>query len=545
MGYLLNILLAVAALGLADLGWKSAQQWPWMVFVLACVPVLLGRALHHLVLKGRFRAADLLGRLLAFSPPACFVLLVAEFGWCEVLERWFGSSGSLIEWPRPTLFVAIAPYVLYQWLAIDARARALWTPHTGRRWRAFQTRMFLSALLPIGVYVLASIAIGLAPELRTRIEMVALYNALFAAAMLAVLGLCLPFLLRNTWETEPIQAGTQRSVLEAVATAAEFEARELLVWRTGGTMANAAIVGLGGRTRVVLFSDLLLAQLDPRELAAVFAHEIGHAKRRHVLVFVALAAGFFLSLDWLGNQLLELHVWVASAFVLVALAAGYFGFGWLSRRFELEADLYSLALLRDPQALIDALEKVGGSFRDVASWRHFSTSRRVEFLVRTTGDARVGTRLLRLLRCVAFGAILWFVGALGLQLWSVTEHYEEEVVHAELALGRYDAARERITAIEAPPEDLARLVRRTSELDRGAETVEELERRARSALAARDSVAAHDWLSLAAFRERGDLAVIAEAVRALHADVGADVRSAMGEDLWSAWGADLERLRAR
>lgn len=545
MGYLLNILLAVAALGLADLGWESPRAWPWMLFVLACAPVLLGRVLHELVLRGRFRVAEIFARVLSISPPVCFALLVGEFGWCASIERWFGGSASFLEWPRWTLVPVIAPFVFFQALAIDARARALWTPATGGRWRAFQLRMFFSALLPIAVYVAASIAIGFFPELRTRIEVVALYNALFAGVMLVILALFLPVLLRNTWETEPIPAGPQRSVLESVAQAAGFHARELLVWRTGGTMANAAIVGLGKRTRVVLFSDLLLAQLGPRELAAVFAHEMGHAVRHHVFVFVALAGGFFLSLDGLANVLVDVNEWVAGGFVLAAIAGGYFAFGWLSRRFELEADLYSLALLRDPQALIDALEKVGGSFRDVASWRHFSTARRVEFLVRTTHDTRVGTRLLKLLRSVSIVAVAWFVIALGAQLWTVSRSAPVELVQAELCLGRYERAVERAADVAELPEDLARLVQRARELVPGRDDVASLEQRARAALRSRDEVAAHDWLTLGALRERHDLAVVAEAVRALHVDRQADVRSALGEELWGAWGADLEALLGR
>ncbi|MBI5364243.1 MAG: M48 family metalloprotease [Planctomycetes bacterium] len=545
MGYLLNIVLAVAVLGLADLGWESPREWPWMLFVLACAPVLLGRALHALVLRGRFPAADLLARLLAISPPVCFALLVGECGWCASVERWFGGSASFLEWPRWTLVPVIAPFVFFQALAIDARARALWTPATGGRWRAFQLRMFSSALLPIAVYVAASIGIGCFPELRTRIEVVALYNVLFAGAMLVVLALFLPFLLRNTWETEPIPAGTQRSVLESVARAAGFRARELLVWRTGGTMANAAIVGLGKHTRVVLFSDLLLAQLDPRELAAVFAHEMGHAVRRHVFVFVALAGGFFLSLDALANALLDVNEWLAGGFVLAALAGGYFAFGWLSRRFELEADLYSLALLRDPQALIDALEKVGGSFRDVASWRHFSTSRRVEFLVRTTHDARVGTRLLKLLRIVSVAAVAWFVIALGAQLWTVSRAAPVELVQAELCLGRYERAVERAAEVAELPEDLARLVQRARGLTSGDDDLARLERSARAALRAGDEVAAHEWLTLGALRHRRDLAIVAEAVREWHVDHATDVRAVLGEELWTAWSADLEALRAR
>jgi len=389
------------------------------------------------------------------------------------------------------------------------------------------------------VYGAISIVVGWFPDLRTRIEVVTAYNALFAGVMLVVLALCLPFLLRNTWDTEPIPPGPQRELLETVARVAGFDARELLVWRTGGTMSNAAIVGLSRRTRVVLFSDLLLAQLDARELAAVFAHEMGHAVRRHVLVFLALAGGFFLTLDWAANQALESSVWLAGGMTLAALAFGYFAFGWLSRRFELEADLYSLALLRDPQALVDALEKVGGHFRDLASWRHFSTARRVEFLLRAARDAEVGKRLLRLVRAVTIAAFLLFAVGLALQAWTAWRRAPSELVRADLCLGAYANAVGRAERIAELEPDLARLVARAKELGGNADvrvSAEELERRARVALVERDAAAAYEWLVLGELRGRTELGVVAEALRALRADPRAPVREAMGERLWGVWG---------
>src|SRR5262249_6269763 len=158
------------------------------------------------------------------------------------------------------------------------------------------------------------------------------------------------------------------------------------------------ILGVGPRHRVVLFSDLLLAQLGPRELAAVFAHEIGHAFRRHVRIFVTWAAGFFMAADLVARHLFADSPWVSGGFVVGAMLAWYWAFGFLSRRFELEADLFSLDLLGDPGALIAALERVGGAFRDVASWRHFSTAARVRFIERAATDPAVGDRLRRELR---------------------------------------------------------------------------------------------------------------------------------------------------
>lgn len=68
---------------------------------------------------------------------------------------------------------------------------------------------------------------------------------------------------------------------------------------------NAYFTGLGSAKRVVFF-DTLLARLNPVEVEAVLAHELGHFKHKHLLkrlgsTFAASLAGFAL-LGWLSTQ---------------------------------------------------------------------------------------------------------------------------------------------------------------------------------------------------------------------------------------------------
>jgi STE24 endopeptidase len=48
------------------------------------------------------------------------------------------------------------------------------------------------------------------------------------------------------------------------------------------TKANAYFTGLGAKKRIVLY-DTLIKELNPDEIVAVLAHEIGHYKRKHTL----------------------------------------------------------------------------------------------------------------------------------------------------------------------------------------------------------------------------------------------------------------------
>jgi len=69
--------------------------------------------------------------------------------------------------------------------------------------------------------------------------------------------------------------------------------------------ANAYFTGFGAAKRVVFF-DTLLAKLNPGEVDAVLAHELGHFKHKHILkrivsLFALSLAGFAL-LGWLATQ---------------------------------------------------------------------------------------------------------------------------------------------------------------------------------------------------------------------------------------------------
>ncbi len=135
---------------------------------------------------------------------------------------------------------------------------------------------------------------------------------------------------------------------------------------------NAYVSGVGGGKRIVLL-DTLLDALDPDEIEAVLAHEIGHVKRRHLSRYLAatslVSLGALLLLDELTGRpgftqglgvsqpsshaalALFLLAWPVLGVFLKPPAAA------MLRRFEFEADAFA-AQHGDPQALIRALVKL-------------------------------------------------------------------------------------------------------------------------------------------------------------------------------------------
>jgi Zn-dependent protease with chaperone function len=501
VNYVVPILCALGSLALLELGWANPGELPGLLVALTLVPYLAAWLARVALLRGRFRTGALLERLLALSPVLAQFAAVGAGGWITTLARHGRPVAALDEWLGLDVLWALLPFLVYQLLAIDARARLLcFPPDEPGGVRIFQGRLFLSALLPFAAYLAGSSLIGRTEHTRIVLEEVALLGGLATVLLFVVFLRGMPFFLRYAWDTVPVPSGWARTVLERVARTAGFRYRELLVWRTGGQMANAAIVGFSASSRFVFFSDLLLQQLGPRELAAVVAHEMGHARRAHATVFGAFALGFFLG----GQQLIEGLELAAPGALLAAfgvlLALWYFAFGYLSRRFELEADLESLRVVGDSASLVRALELVTGAHaHEKSSWRHFSTAQRVEFLHAAERDPLVGLRLkLKLARWRRLGFALFGLAAL-VTLVDLGRAWNQDWLVADLRLGNFERAAERGGAAEVEPEwaSLAALAGGVAPEER---TWQALERRALQTLVRGDLPRAREWFELAALR---------------------------------------------
>ncbi|MDB5325459.1 MAG: heat shock protein HtpX [Phycisphaerales bacterium] len=158
-----------------------------------------------------------------------------------------------------------------------------------------------------------------------------------------------PELLRRVLPTEPLAPSAVRDRLEVLSRRLKLGVREILLWHTHHAMGNAAVMGVLPGVRYVLISDLLLETMTPDQLEAVFAHEAGHVKHRHIPWYI-----FY----WL---LITVLIWLASSFAtgwpaalryadgetidvvvnIVGILAGFVLFGLLSRGFERQADLFA------------------------------------------------------------------------------------------------------------------------------------------------------------------------------------------------------------
>lgn len=310
----------------------------------------------------------------------------------------------------------------------------------------FRSEFALLLFLSLFAALMNDIAKAAAPQAMKNIEIATLYWWVVALVLIVVM----PNVIKYVFRARPLIHGPLRDRLELLATKLGLRYADILVWNTDGMMANAYMSGLIGRWRYVMISDVIVDQFSTEELQAVFGHEIGHIRHRHLhfhLLFLVLS---ILLMTLLGKRLepnllaaipeqwrSTLEVAWAIVPLDVMLLAPYIAlvFGWWSRCCERQADVFScravsLALLDRPPSMstlgsrveaspapapetrpkdaplavipegawlvIHALEKTASLNRLPKTrwlWLHGSIADRIDFLERVSRDPLLADRL--------------------------------------------------------------------------------------------------------------------------------------------------------
>ncbi|MBY0309147.1 MAG: M48 family metalloprotease [Phycisphaerales bacterium] len=277
------------------------------------------------------------------------------------------------------------------------------------------------------------------------------YLAVKLAGLLLIVAAA-PLLIRRVWDTVPLQSGSVADGLLRMCRQQGVKVRRLLVWRTGGTMINGAVLGVVGGARYILLTDALLDFLPNHYVQAVMAHEIGHVRCRHVpwltaTLFAASGVSLVaadLVLRWLlGVTINQVASPIQVSACAAALAVAVGAFGYVSRRFEWQADAFAVKHISahtpptdDPAAawapsatvtrpaiaaMTGALETVAVANhlpRDRFTFRHGSIRTRIDRLLALDGVplARlpIDRSAARLKLAVAVGSVLVLAAAFGL-----------------------------------------------------------------------------------------------------------------------------------
>ena len=455
---MLLILVAIVLLprpdgrGLEPRWWMMLAVWGGMALVLFCAWGWSRRLLRGMSQSNPLKSLSKAESIMRFTQwIAVFVLAVATFGfgWVELIRSGMGDLLMLDEVVAllPVFLVFVVTWWIFHPFEVRVREGRLIRdldegvpisiPPSRKAWVGLQVRtQLLILLLPI-------LLIGSAADLGATLSLMAISDTPMwmertAAFIAAVPMICLaPWVVVRMMDAVPLPSGEVRTALEETCRRAGVRIRNLMLWRTGGTLYNGAVTGFFPSMRWVLLSDGLVQRLERDEVLAVMAHELAHVRRRHMLWLAAsliasgLAIGFMvdpivesIQRDLIagGGDFEELR-WKMDWVDLIALGSVLAGvlvmFGWVSRRFERQADAFAAVQLSGGspgksvvtvrpegadamRSALGAVADLNGVKRQRWSWRHGSIAGRQRHLQSIEGQPSNGLPIDRVVRRINF-----------------------------------------------------------------------------------------------------------------------------------------------
>lgn len=334
-----------------------------------------------------------------------WILLLGPLGWAEV-----SRANTSVLFPGAALLLAIFPLILGIALSAIPLAIAVghrsWISLRGEFWQSLRPNFFLA--VPFLLIGTIEEWISLNPDTFALLHPTAQLSFTVIPAVLLILFA--PFLFEVILSSKRLPAGVLKDRFNQLCQKSGLRDISLRIWQTGTRpVGNAMMTGLFPFQRRVFITDVLIQNMSEDELDAVIAHELAHARRYHLWLFitVTLSVAFWLliALDSIENPL-----WPS----LIAIVSFYFLFRIVSHHMEHEADLFSENLTQKKGAIAQALLQLrrgGRHFKEKGSWRHPSIIDRIQVLHRYQEDIDFRQRFdKKSQRIRAVTGISWLLG---------------------------------------------------------------------------------------------------------------------------------------
>lgn len=243
-----------------------------------------------------------------------------------------------------------------------------------------------------------------------------LSDFLFIGSLLLLMVATGPLWVRLANHAEPLGDSQLAERIESLCKRAGIRpCPAYVMFMPGGKVVNAMFSGLFPFYRRIFITDTAIEQLTVEEMEAIVAHEIGHAKKRHlwkglvfILIFLVLSLIFIFYLfdKFLESLLVALSaipllvVWMSeypgltSTLGMIVWILSYVGIlgvvdGILSRHFEKEADIFAANLTGNKDAYLSMLEKLARLNHMPKRWgkteikqTHPSIQKRMDYIAR-------------------------------------------------------------------------------------------------------------------------------------------------------------------
>ncbi|MBG80113.1 MAG: hypothetical protein CMJ39_05310 [Phycisphaerae bacterium] len=392
---------------LEDRLWTALSIWagvPALCVILAFV--WFGRSAVA-IRRGRIEFLSIASRVLRFLRAVLVLsglVSVLIFNGLSMVRQWLGDLVLVDELVLllPVLsgyyLIGVAWYSVDRAVACRHEEESLATTRWSCAWNMFVIQVLL-LLVPAGLILGSVEFLGTLDE-ETIAEEVRQLLVLLVTAAIFIFA---PLIMRAMLSVAPLEAGLLRDRLERICQRQGVPVRDILSWDTGAGLVNAAVVGILGRLRYILLTRSMIRWMPEHYVEAVMAHEVGHARCHHIPWLLASIITLVLALEvvWMAIPAIP-HVEGLLRLVSLVLIL-WLVFGWISRRFEWQADACAVRDLSEDRtsdqvitveattAMIGALQSISALNGDDGrrnDWRHGSIRLRCHRLTDLVGRAR-------------------------------------------------------------------------------------------------------------------------------------------------------------
>lgn len=232
---------------------------------------------------------------------------------------------------------------------------------------------------------------------------------IYAGLLIAAISVFIPVIVKKFWKCQKLEDIETLEILEKLSLQTGVKYKEALIWPIfQGKMITAGVIGLFKNFRYILVTKAFCDYLAPEEKKAVIAHEFGHIKKNHMVLYLLIFGGFIISSYFFLEPLAFIFLFVNieninsffprqnlislfTAFLFMTSFILFFRyiFAFFMRNFERQADLYSFLVSGSSFPLVSTFRKISrltSEKDDEPNWHHFNINERIEFLLKCQMD---------------------------------------------------------------------------------------------------------------------------------------------------------------
>ena len=215
---------------------------------------------------------------------------------------------------------------------------------------------------------------------------------------LLILFIAAPPILIHSWGAKSLQSSEVKTLIIEELKQNKVPVRSIRLWPEEVLPhSTAGVIGIIPGFRYLMISRKLMEFLNKDELKSVVAHEAGHLSKKHLLFFAIAMLGFMvlaqiiltgLTLSFPQSPIIQESYLILPLWLMGLLIFIRFGFGFLSRNFERQADCNAFSR-NGLTPIANALFKVSwinAIDPERSNWHHWGIRERVNFLKQCEED---------------------------------------------------------------------------------------------------------------------------------------------------------------